>query len=157
MYHKDEKETQAHYERLSEAVAHEEMKRLFSLFASAEGEHVEKLMALKKSIKISGARDLEGLKENMCVFSPQSDLDHLAKTMKDDPDVCRFAEQEEKETIDFLDQLNRQAESEQLRDICRLLADKERDHLKMLEEIYLFVEEPKTYLEWGEFSNLKSL
>ncbi|MDD2540002.1 MAG: ferritin family protein [Desulfuromonadaceae bacterium] len=154
---KMKKETQAHYERLSEAVADDEMKRLFSLFAAAEGEHVEKLIAMKKNIPTSGTQNLEGLKDALCAFSPQRGLDQVAKSMKGDPDVCRFAEQEEKETIEFLDQLNRQAENEQLKHICRLLADKERDHLKMLEEIYLFVEEPKTYLEWGEFSNLKSL
>jgi rubrerythrin len=53
--------------------------------------------------------------------------------------------------------LSEQAENEQLKKVCHLQAEKEREHLEMLEKIYFFVEEPRTYLEWGEFSNLKSL
>ena len=64
---------------------------------------------------------------------------------------------EEEDTIEFFDQLGDQTESDQLKRICRQQAAREREHLTMLENIYFFVEEPRTYLEWGEFSNLKSL
>ena len=33
------------------------------------------------------------------------------------------------------------------------LADEERRHLKVVENIYSFVEDPRTYLEWVEFGN----
>ena len=37
------------------------------------------------------------------------------------------------------------------------LANDEKRHLERIEEIYDFVETPRCYLEWGEFSNLRSL
>lgn len=154
---KMKKETQAHYERLSEVVSNDELRRLFSLFAAAEGEHVERLIVLENNLKSMHARNMEGLAESVCVHSPHLDFVHVAEALKNDADGCRYAEQEEKETIEFFDALSNQAENEELKRVCHLLADKEREHLKMLEEIYFFVEEPKTYLEWGEFSNLKSL
>jgi hypothetical protein len=133
------------------------MKRLFSLLASAEDEHIGKLIALKDDMnKIDGA-SFNSLDEGVCVFSPHIDPRHLAETLQNDPDAYRHVVHEEEETIEFFDQLKNQAENEQMKRICQVLADKEREHLTMLENIYFFVEEPRTYLEWGEFSNLKSL
>jgi hypothetical protein len=36
-----------------------------------------------------------------------------------------------------------------------MIAEEERKQLNIVENIYSFVESPKTYLAWGEFSNLK--
>lgn len=154
---KMKQETRTHYERLSEVASEKEMKRLFSLLASAEDEHIGKLIALKDGMnKIDGAA-LNALEEGVCVFSPHIDPRQLAETLQNDPDAYRHVVHEEEETIDFFDQLRNQAENEQMKRICQILADKEREHLTMLENIYFFVEEPRTYLEWGEFSNLKGL
>jgi len=44
-----------------------------------------------------------------------------------------------------------------MKKLCMRLADQEREHLSKIENIYSFVEDPWTYLEWGEFSNMKTL
>lgn len=150
-------ETQAHYERLSEAATDKELKRLFSLLASAEEEHIAKLNVLMENMRKFDVDNLDKLDESVCVYSPHIDPRFLAESLKNDPDAYRHVVKEEEGTIELLDQLSDQAESEQLKRICQVLADKEREHLEMLENIYFFVEEPRTYLEWGEFSNLKSL
>jgi len=36
-----------------------------------------------------------------------------------------------------------------------MIADEERKHLNIVENIYSIVESAKTCLAWGEFSNLK--
>jgi hypothetical protein len=36
-----------------------------------------------------------------------------------------------------------------------MIADDERKHLDIVKNIYTFVESPKNFLAWGEFSNLK--
>jgi rubrerythrin len=154
---KMKKETRAHYERLAESVADGELKRLFSLLAAGEDEYIDKLVVLKDEMNKSNVQDFSGLDESVCVYTPHIDPRHLAESLRNDPDAYRHVVQEEEETIDFFDHLSDQTESEQLKRICRLQADKEREHLAMLESIYFFVEEPRTYLEWGEFSNLKSL
>lgn len=154
---KMKQETRAHYERLSGAVAEEELKRLFSLLAAAEDEYIGKLRELSDSMKTTGAPALSAVDESQCVFNPHIDPRHLAEALRNDPDAYRHVVQEEEETIEFFDHLKNQAGSEQMKKICQALADKEREHLTMLENIYFFVEEPRTYLEWGEFSNLKSL
>lgn len=154
---KMKKETRAHYGRLAEAVADVELQRLFSLLAAAEDEHIGKLIALKATMNSMDASAFNSLDESVCVFSPHIDPRHLADTLRNDPDAYMHVVHEEEETIEFFDQLKDQAENELMKRLCQALADKERDHLTMLENIYFFVEEPRTYLEWGEFSNLKGL
>ena len=154
---KMKQETRAHYERLSEAVTEKELKRLFAMLAAAEDEHIEKLGTLKANMNKIDTLAFDTLDESVCVFSPHIDPRHLAETLRNDPDAYRHVVQEEEETIEFFDQLKNQAENEQMKKVCQVLADKEREHLTMLENIYFFVEEPRTYLEWGEFSNLKGL
>jgi rubrerythrin len=154
---KMKKETQAHYERLAEVAATAELKRLFSLLAAAEDEHIGKLIVLKNNMVKLEVENFNNLEESVCVYSPRLDPRNLAESLKHDPDAYRHVVKEEEGTIEFFDHLGEQAESQQMKRICHLLADKEREHLEMLENIYFFVEEPRTYLEWGEFSNLKSL
>jgi len=154
---KMKRETRTHYARLSETVADAELKRLFSLLAAAEDEHIDKLTELQGTMNRLNPKDFNRLEESVCVYSPHIDPRHLADVLRHDPDAYRHVVQEEEDTIEFFDQLSDQADSEQLKRICRLQAAKEREHLAMLENIYFFVEEPRTYLEWGEFSNLKSL
>ena len=154
---KMKRETCAHYSRLAESVTDNELKRLFSLLAAAEDEHIDKLVALKGTMNGINASTFKPLDESVCVFSPHIDPRHLAETLRNDPDAYLHVVHEEEETIEFFDQLKDQAENEQMKRICQTLADKEREHLTMLENIYFFVEEPRTYLEWGEFSNLKGL
>jgi rubrerythrin len=150
------KEMRAHYERIAAAVTDNELKRLFSLLASAEDEHIDKLLTLKDNLRDS-ACTVNTLKESVCVFSPHIDPKNLGEILRNDVDAYRHVVQEEEETIEFYDHLGAEASDKQLKKICQTLADNEREHLTMVENIYSFVEEPRTYLEWGEFSNLKSL
>ena len=154
---KMKQETRAHYGRLIEAATEKDLKQLFTLLAAAEAEHIDKLVAMKGKINKISESGMNMFDESVCVFSPHIDPRHLAEALRNDPDAYRHVVQEEEETIEFFDQLKSQAESDQMKRLCQVLADKEREHLTMLENIYFFVEEPRTYLEWGEFSNLKGL
>jgi hypothetical protein len=39
--------------------------------------------------------------------------------------------------------------------LLRKLAEEEQLHLQVIENIYDFVESPRTYLAWGEFGTLR--
>jgi len=154
---KMKQETRAHYERLSESVTEDELKRLFTLLAAAEEDHIEKLVSFKDKLSTIDSVAFNALDESVCVFGPHSDPQQLAETLRNDPDAYRHVVKEEEETIEFFNLLKNQSENKQMKKVCQILADKERKHLNTLENIYFFVEEPRTYLEWGEFSNLKAL
>lgn len=157
---KMKQQTREHYERLSDAVVDPGLKKLFEMLAASEAEHITKLEKLNAGMNVVTAgevADFGSLDESVCVFTPHLDPRHLAEALKDDPDAYGHVVQEEKETIEFFEQMKDQADNEHLKRIFRILAERERDHLAALENIYFFMEEPRTYLEWGEFSNLKRL
>ncbi len=154
---KMKRETRAHYERLADAVHETGLKQLFTMLAAAEGEHIDKLEVLSSNVDKVGGAAFNTLDESVCVFSPHIDPRHLAEALKDDPDAYLHVVQEEKDAIEFFDRLKEQSDNDQMKRVCQVLADKEREHLTALENIYFFVEEPRSYLEWGEFSNLKQL
>ncbi len=149
-------EARAHYERLANAFDDKELKRLFTLLAAAEEEHRALLEKINDRVHPS-EDDLAALEASVCVFRPTLDSANPVKTLRRDPDAYRHVIADEQETIELFDQLASQADNEKLKKLCRILANQERRHLKMVENIYAFVEDPRTYLEWGEFGNLGRL
>lgn len=143
-----------HYQRLSERVDGPELQRIFHLLAAAEEEHIQRLRQIERE---AGERATETIEEEACRFSSAIGPDNLERELKHDPSAYRHVISEEEDTIGFLERVRGSTDNEQARWLCGMLADKEREHLAMLENIYSFVEAPRTYLEWGEFGNLKGL
>lgn len=153
---KMKEEARAHYQRLAEAVDDKSMKQIFSLLAAAEEEHVQKLTAMKGNLKPTSAEGV-AFSDSACVFRPLMDSGNLVKELKKDCDAFNHVVAEEEEAIGFYEQLAEQSKDATMKKLCRKLADQERKHLDKITNIYSFVEDPRTYLEWGEFSNLKTL
>jgi len=150
------KEAQANYANLAQAVTDKELKRLFSLLAAAEDEHIDKLRGINEELKAAAAVD-NRLSESVCIYSPQVSARNLGKALRHDPDAYIHVLKEEEETIEFFDRLAAESDRDSIRKVCLAAAEKEREHLQVIENIYSFVEDPRTYLEWGEFSTNRSL
>lgn len=143
-----------HYLRLSERVHDPEVRRIFDLLAAAEEEHIQRLRQIERE---AGERVTGAVEEGACRFTPAIGPENLERELKHDPSAYRHVISEEEDTIGFLERLRSSTDNEQARWLCGMLAEREREHLAMLEQIYSFVEAPRTYLEWGEFGNLKGL
>lgn len=153
---KMKQEAKAHYERLVEAVSDKDMKRVFSLLASAEEEHLHMLRKMKDRV-LTKMFDEFAVDESVCTYSPNIDSHNISASLRNDPDAYLHVTREERETIEFFEQLARDARNESMKRLCMKLAQQERRHLTKIENIYAFVEDPRTYLEWGEFSTTNTL
>lgn len=151
---KMEEEARAYYENLAETVTVPELKNLFSMLAAAELEHHDALACMKAKVEPQKVR-FSALEEAACVFKPLLDRRELIAELKDDPDAYKHALQKEEEGVRFYEELAAKAEDGATREVLLMIAREERKHLNIVENIYSFVESPKTYLAWGEFSNLK--
>ena len=151
---KIEEEAQKYYEGLEAQSDNPEMKNLFSMLAASEEEHRKNLIRLKGSMATAKAH-MEGLDGKACSFRPLLTQKELLEEAHNDPDLYKFTVREAEQEIKFYEDLAAMARDDATRRTLRMLADEERRHLTTVENIYAFVEEPKTYLEWGEFSNLK--
>jgi rubrerythrin len=153
---KIKEEAQAHYERLAKSVSDKEMKQIFILLAAAEEEHLHMLAKMKDRVKVKSDNGF-GLDESVCAYRPRIDSTNIRESLLNDPDAYRHVSMEEKETIGFFERLASGTSNETMKKLCLRLANQERKHLSKIENIYSFVETPWTYLEWGEFSNMKTL
>ena len=150
---KMEEEARGYYEKLAAAATVPELKNLFSMLAAAEQEHHDALVKLKGSIHPQKAQ-FKAMQEAACAFKPLLAKRDLMAELKDDPDAYKHMVREEEESVRFYEELAAKAKDEGTRRVLLMIADEERKHLSIVENIYSFVESPKTYLAWGEFSNL---
>jgi rubrerythrin len=151
---KREEGARMYYEKLAAATTVPELNNLFTMLASAEQEHHDALVAMKGSIDPQKTQ-FKALQEAACLFKPLLAKRDLMAELKEDPDAYRHIVKEEEEGISFYEELAAQEKDEGTRGILLMIAAEERKHLNIVENIYSFVESPKTFLAWGEFSNLK--
>ncbi|MBJ6801115.1 ferritin-like domain-containing protein [Geomonas propionica] len=151
---KIEEETKTYYRGLEAEAMEPEMKVLFSMLAASEEEHQRKLRRLRK--RMEGAR-LDGLTNNVCRFRPLLSQRELLEETGRDPNLYRFAVANEEQDIRFYEELASAATDQTTRKGLLMLAQEERRHLQKVTNIYSFVETPKTFLAWSEFSNRQEL
>lgn len=151
---KMETDAKEHYDKLAAAAPTGELQNLFHLLASAEEEHRAALAAMKEN-NAAGRAEFKALDKAACVFRPLLDRRDLPAVLEEDPDGYRHVVKEEEESIRFYEELAQEAEDAATRQLLLDLAAQERRHLNIVENIYSFIESPRTYLAWGEFSNLQ--
>lgn len=153
---KIEEEVKNYYQGLEAESIQPELKSLFSLLAASEEEHRVRLLRLKKSMDRE-MPDLDGLDHSACSFRPLLTQRELLEETGHDPDLYRFTVKEEEQEVKFYQELASMAENEAARRGLLMLAEEERRHLSVMENIYAFVEAPRTFLAWGEFGNRQDL
>ena len=149
-----EEESRTHYEKLANDAETAELKSIFSLLAESEREHHEHLTILKSAtdpvVAESIALDRAGnFVHDLVGTVAASDL------LRNDDDGYRHALKQEEISISLYEKMADREPNAAASTLLKTMAAEERHHLEMIENIYDFVESPRTYLEWGEFSNLR--
>ncbi len=149
-----EEESREHYEKLATVARSPELKHIFDLLSDSEQEHYGHLALLKAGTEQNLAQSavLEQIKDRVHEL-----VDHLipADVLESDYDGYRHAIKAEEASIKLYEELAEQEPNRAAAQLLLQLAEEERNHLELMENIYDFVESPHTYLAWGEFSNLR--
>lgn len=153
---KMETEAGTYYEKLAAATTVPELKSLFTLLAAAEQEHHDALVEMREGIGSAKLKpEFKALQGAACHFRPLlAQRDSMAEQQVCSDDYKQIIEEEEA-WARFYEEQAAQEQDEGNRDILLMIAAEERRHLSIVENIYAFVESPKNFLAWGEFSNLK--
>lgn len=148
-----EKQIYGHYEQLAAHAGSGESRRIFTLLAEAEREHVEHLSHLKE-------HNDPVLATSMVLETLKPRLEKLVRVLthhdmqESDLDGYRQAIKTEEVSIRLYEKLAERETDPSVSGLLMLLANEEKCHLEEVENIYDFVESPRTYLASGEFSNL---
>jgi rubrerythrin len=151
---KMEEEATLGYQALAASATDQELKNLFTMLAQAEQEHHHALVQMKQSIDTKKP-EFKALDQAECLFKPLLAKRELLAHLKGDPDAYQLVVAQEEQGIKLYQELADQSKDEGYRQILLKIADEERKHLSIVENIYAFVESPRTFLASGEFSNLK--
>lgn len=151
-----EKAGQVHYERLAAEASTAEFKNLFSMLATAEQAHYDALHAVKNGKDVVKA-DFTVLEKAKIIFQKLLPEKEDRGDLQADPDGYMHAIKAEEDSIKFYEEAAEKEQNEYARKLLLMLAEEEKEHLSIVENIYEFAEAPRTFLAWGEFSNLKEL
>jgi rubrerythrin len=149
-----EEEARVYYEKLAAVTVVPELRNLFTMLAESEQEHFDALVEMQASVA-DNKSEFTALQEATCLFKPLLAKRDLIAELKEDPDAYRHVIEQEKKGVELYEELATQAQDEGTRKILLMIAAEERKHLSIVMNIYDFVESPKSFLAWGEFSNLK--
>lgn len=142
------------YEELATAAVAQEQQELFTLLAASEREHLRKLLDLKRELAGHGRMETAVATET-CPLKPLPPTESITARDAVGSDGYADVTRAEAESIAFYEDLAAKAENPELRRLCQELAMEERQHAQQIERIFDFVEGPKNFLAWGEFSNLR--
>jgi rubrerythrin len=151
---KMEEDGKTFYEKLAAETNVHELKMIFSMLASAEEEHHEALDVMKKNIPPDKA-DSKVLENARNIFHVLLKRKDAIDMLKNDPDGYRHVIKTAVAGIKLYEEMAGKETNKDAAKILLMLAEDEKKHLEIMENIYDFAEAPKNFLAWGEFSNLK--
>lgn len=147
------------YEMLRNQAADYELKELFTLLADEQKKHLAALEKMKENVKSEDADSF--MLERACHltngFSRLLESHDVLHQLKNDQDAFCHIIKAEDEIIQLLEGVARTEPKADARKLIEQIVEDEKQHLSEIENIYEFIETPRTYLEWGEFSNLHPL
>ncbi len=144
------------YGKLAEEANEPELKTIFNLLAEEERKHRDIFEAMKKGENPSAA-DSIALEKARNAFRKLMERKDPLEILRKDPDGYRYSIKAEEDFIRLYEDLAEKEKNGHVANLLRRIAEEERRHLNIMENIFDFVESPKTYLAWGEFSNLNDL
>jgi len=149
-----EKDGKTHYEKLAAGTPIVGLKNIFSLLAADEQKHFETIQAMKTGANDAMAGSI-ALDEAKNVFQGLMNDRTLPGVLKKDLDGYLYAMKVEADSVKLYEDM---AKKENRADVVQLLlkiANEEKKHYNIMENLYDFVLAPQNFLAWGEFSNLK--
>jgi rubrerythrin len=151
-----EMDGKAHYEKLAAGTPIVGLRTIFGRLAADEQKHYDTIQAMKAGG--SGAMaDSTVLDEAKNVFQELMSEKTLLGSLKKDLDGYRHAMKIEADSVSLYEDLAKNENSPETVLLLLKIANEEKKHYNIMENLYDFVLAPQNFLAWGEFSNLREL
>ena len=147
-----EKDGEEYYYQLAERVPNKGLRAIMEMLAVEEAKHYQALEKMKtarpelaETTVLSDARN---------VFAQIKESGESVDFDLGQVELYRKAQDLERKSADFYSEKADEVEHEYQKEIFLMLADEEKKHYALLENIIEFVSRPKTWLENAEFHHL---
>ena len=151
-----EMDGKAYYEKLAEGTPIAGLRTIFIRLAADEQKHFDAIQSMKAGAANVMA-DSTVLEEAKNVFQGLMNEKTLLGGVKKDLDGYLHAMKVEADSVRLYEEMAKKESNPETVLFLLKLANEEKKHYSIMENLYDFVLAPQNYLAWGEFSNLKEL
>lgn len=146
----------AYYESMAASTHVPGLKTIFTGLAADEQKHYDVVRNLKEG-GVWSMTDSRVLEQAKSVFSELlSDRDRI-NDLHEDLDGYRLGLKVEEDSIKLYEDMAKQEQDPETAQLYLKLANEEKKHYNIIDNICEFVMKPKYFLAWREFSNLDEL
>jgi rubrerythrin len=151
-----EMDGKAYYEKLAAGSEEAGLKSIFTRLAADEQKHFDTIQAMKAGTAQSMA-DSTALEEAKNLFADLLQDKSLAGSMRRSLDGYQHARKIEADSVRFYEEMATKEDNPENVQLLLKIANEEKKHFNIMDNLYDFVLAPQNFLAWGEFSNLKEL
>jgi len=151
---KMELDGKAYYEKLSAETADIGLKSIFADLATDEQKHYDIILAIKtgSNPKMDDSTVLEKAKN---VFEGLLADRNIIGSLKKSLDGYDHARKLEADSVKLYEDMAKKEENPETVQLLLRIANEEKKHFNILDNLYDYTLAPQNFLAWGEFSNLK--
>lgn len=151
---KMELDGKAYYQKLAADITDGGLKSIFSNLASDEQKHYEAILSIKSGTVLKMI-DSTVLEEAKNLFELLMTDKNVAVVLKKSLDGYQHARKIEADSIKFYEDMAKKEDNPETVQLLLRIANEEKKHFNILDNLCDFVRTPQNFLAWGEFSNLK--
>jgi len=151
---KMELDGKAYYEKLAAESSVSGLKSIFTSLAADEQKHYDIILAIKTGTnpKMADSTVLETAKN---LFEEMAADRTMAGSLHKSLDGYQHARKIEADSVRFYEDMAKKEDNPETVQLLLRLANEEKKHFNIMDNLYDYVLAPQNYLAWGEFSNLK--
>ena len=148
---KMEMDGKGYYEKLAAETPVVGLKNIFLSLAQDEQKHYDIIKELKSGADPAIA-ETNVLEDTKNLFQNLMAQRSVVAGLKKDLDGYEHGMKIEAESVKFYEAMARKEQNEGVAKLLQKIADEEKKHFEIMENLYDFVLAPQNYLAWGEFS-----
>lgn len=145
-----------YYEKLVSETDERGLKNIFTRLAADEQKHFDTIKAIKNGTSWSMA-DTTVLDEAKNLFTELGKDKNIIGTLKRSLDGYLHARRIEADSVCFYEEMANKETNPQTVKLLQRIAEEEKKHYNIMDNLYDFALAPQNFLAWAEFSNLKEL
>ena len=153
---KMELDGKTYYEKLAAETSVSGLKNIFISLAADEQKHYEIILAIKTGtdLKMTDSTVLEKAKN---LFEVLMGDKNIVASLSKSLDGYLHARKIEADSVKLYEDMAKQEDNQDTVQLLLKIANEEKKHFNVLDNLYDLVLAPQNFLAWGEFSNLKEL
>lgn len=153
---KMEQDGKAYYEKLAAETDIVGLKNIFTSLAVDEQKHYETIQAIKTDtkLKMTDSTVLEAAKNLFEEFAVDR---NIGASLKKSLDGYQHARKIEADSVRLYEDMAKKEINPEVAQILLKIANEEKKHFNIMDNLYDYTLAPQNFLAWAEFSNLKEL